>query len=65
MPDDLAYFAERAIEERRCAMASPDPRAREVHLDLAARYARLAGATSDEPRFALQESLDRPEQKAG
>ena len=39
-----SYFAMRANEERRIAMASVDPRVRRVHLEMAARYAVAAGA---------------------
>lgn len=43
MSDNSSYFAARAIEERRLAMASSDPQVRAVHLEMAARYAALAG----------------------
>jgi len=36
------YFAARAVEERRLAMATTDARARAAHLELAERYAVLA-----------------------
>ena len=36
------YFAARAIEERRMAMASTDEHVRSVHLEMAERYAQLA-----------------------
>lgn len=44
MPDNTAYYAARAVEERRLAMAAKDANARAVHLDMAARYASMAGA---------------------
>lgn len=36
------YFAARAVEERRMAMASTDEHVRSVHLEMADRYAQLA-----------------------
>jgi hypothetical protein len=38
MTDDRYYFAARAAEERRTAMASPVLKARVIHLELAACY---------------------------
>jgi hypothetical protein len=43
MSQDHSYFAARAIEERRLAMAASDPSVRRVHLEMAARYALQAG----------------------
>lgn len=43
MSDDLSYFAMRATEERRLAMASPHANARKSHLEMAARYSALVG----------------------
>lgn len=43
MSDDPSYYAARAIEERRLAMASADLNVRRVHLEMAAKYAVLAG----------------------
>jgi hypothetical protein len=43
MSDDPEYYAARAIEERRLAMAAADPRVRRAHLELAAQYALQAG----------------------
>ena len=43
MTSDSSYFARRADEERRLAMASPDPKVRRIHLEMAARYAVAAG----------------------
>lgn len=42
MSDNTQYFAARAIQERRLAMASADQKVRAVHLELAARYVQLA-----------------------
>lgn len=44
MSSDPSYYAARATEERRLAMASSDPKVRRIHLDMAAKYAILAGA---------------------
>ena len=44
MSSDASYFATRADQERRLAMASADPRVRRVHLEMAAQYAACAGA---------------------
>lgn len=41
---ERSYFATRATEERRLAMASADPKVRRIHLEMAAKYAVLAGA---------------------
>lgn len=41
--NDPSYYAARAVEERRLAMATADPNVRRVHLELAAKYAQLAG----------------------
>ena len=38
MEADVVYFRRRALEERTSALASKDPRVREVHLELAHRY---------------------------
>ena len=38
------YFAARAIEERRMAMAAKNPHARAIHLEMAERYAEAAKA---------------------
>jgi hypothetical protein len=46
---DTSYFARRAADERRIAAASVNPRARLAHLELAVRYATLAGADPDAP----------------
>ena len=42
MSDNKQYFAARAIEERRLAMASGDHKVRAVHLEMAARYDELS-----------------------
>ena len=44
MSSDSSYFAMRADEERRLAMASADPKVRRIHLEMAARYAVAAGS---------------------
>ena len=44
MMSDAAYFSRRANEERVAAMKAADPRARKVHLEMAARYDELACA---------------------
>ena len=43
MSPHSSYFAARADEERRLAMASADPKVRRIHLEMAARYAVAAG----------------------
>ena len=42
-PEHPAYYAARAAEERRLAIASADPNVRAIHLELAEKYAELAG----------------------
>jgi hypothetical protein len=44
MSSDQSYYAARANQERRLAMAAADPNVRRVHLELAAEYALRAGA---------------------
>ena len=44
MSPDPSYYAARATEERRLAMASTDSKVRRIHLEMAAKYASLAGA---------------------
>ena len=39
---DAAYFAQREEAERALAKAAAAPNVRDIHLDLAARYAALA-----------------------
>lgn len=46
MSHDPCYYAARAMEERRLAMASSNPKVRRVHLELAAKYAARAGTTA-------------------
>jgi hypothetical protein len=43
MSQDHSYYAARAIQERRLAMAATDPAVRRIHLELAAQYALRAG----------------------
>jgi hypothetical protein len=50
--DNNSYFAARAVEERRMAMASKDPIVRAVHLEMADRYAALAKSTGEVPLAA-------------
>jgi len=60
MSDETAYNAARAAEERRLAMASDDPKVRKIHLEMAAKYAVLASATTqavdEEPPEAEQQT---------
>jgi hypothetical protein len=44
MEGDAAYFSRRAIEQSEAAANAEHPKAREAHLELAARYAELAEA---------------------
>jgi hypothetical protein len=39
---DSDYYAARAVEERRLAMACSDAKARAIHLELAEKYAEIA-----------------------
>jgi hypothetical protein len=48
MPYDRYYCAARASEERNLAIASTNPKVREVHLDMMARYEALIRA-NDQP----------------
>jgi hypothetical protein len=56
MFNDASYFAARADEERRLAMASADARVRRTHLEMAARYAVAAGADTIPAHDAQLES---------
>ena len=42
MNGDATYYAKREQEERRLASQAADDKAREIHLDLAEKYAELA-----------------------
>lgn len=44
---DARYFRRRAEQERRLAMAAPDPQARARHRELADRYAGLVAAITE------------------
>lgn len=46
MEDDASYCRRRAAEERAIALEAFDPRVRQVHLDMAARYDDLGRAIS-------------------
>ena len=59
MSDDPFYYAARATEERRLAMASESSKIRKIHLEMAARYAALADATNT----PVREMVAEPEQK--
>ncbi len=57
MSQDPAYYAARAEEERRLAMASANPQVRRVHLELAAQYALKAGTDGTlEPKMRPPEA---------
>lgn len=43
MSSDHQYYATRAVEERCLAISAENPKVRQVHLELAANYALLAG----------------------
>ncbi len=49
------YYAARAIEERRLAMAAKDPKVRAIHLELADSYAERASLGEVEHPQALGE----------
>jgi hypothetical protein len=53
------YYAARAVEERRLAMASNDPKVRAIHLEMADRYAELAQAGGAGPKPAADEGQQR------
>lgn len=61
MSSDQSYFAARATQERRLAMAATDPTVRRVHLELAAEYALRAGAN---PNVAPEGASDE-DQRTG
>lgn len=44
MEGDASYFRRRAAEERAIALDAHDPRVRQVHVDMAARYEDLGRA---------------------
>lgn len=44
LEDDCSYCRRRAAEERALALEAGDPRVRQVHLDMAARYEDLGRA---------------------
>jgi hypothetical protein len=57
MSKDSSYFAARAEQERRLAMASADLHVRRIHMEMAAEYAARVSAT------ASSEMPPEPEQK--
>ena len=61
MSPSSSYFAVRANEERRRAMASADPRVRRIHLEMAARYAVAAGADAT---VENEDALDQQQRSA-
>ena len=58
MPDDPSYYAARAGQERRLAMASADSNVRRIHLEMAARYDALAGSNAI-PAIEVVNELDQ------
>lgn len=53
MESDVAYFSRRANEERAAAMKATHPQARQSHLELAERYAELAGAIASHQQLRV------------
>lgn len=49
------YYAARAVEERRLAMAAGNPKARAIHLEMAEKYAELAESGGAEPLHVVEE----------
>ena len=49
------YFAARAVEERRLAMASADPKVRAIHIELAEKYDQLAQSGGQDPKQVVGE----------
>ena len=50
MAGDVAYLIRRASEEREAAMRAAHPKARQSHLQLAARYQEMADAITARER---------------
>lgn len=46
-PEELTYYRERAAIERRCAETASDPRASEIHAELAGLYEALVELEGD------------------
>ena len=60
------YFAARAVEERRMAMASTDEHVRSVHLEMADRYSQLAeGIGAPSLRLIVGGEPQQQQQQAG
>ena len=59
MEGDAAYFDRRASQEREAAMKAAHPKARQAHLDLAARYDDLAHSITAREKY-LGLDLDNP-----
>jgi hypothetical protein len=62
MLSEMFYYAARAAEERRIAMASSSLTVRAIHLELASRYEALVNANDD--RLFLTRA-DNPQLKTG
>jgi hypothetical protein len=60
MSDDPSYYATRASEERRLAMASADQNVRRIHLEMAAKYDSLASPNA----IVATEVPAEPEQRS-
>lgn len=60
MPSDHSYYAARVEQERRAALASKNPGARRAHLELAFKYAQLAGIGIDENVPITQQAQSDP-----
>ena len=60
MSDDPSYYATRAGEERRRAMASADQNVRRIHQEMAARYDSLASPNA----ILATEVAAEPEQRS-
>jgi hypothetical protein len=51
------YFAARAVEERRRAMAASDSNARAAHLELAEKYEELAKQAGGGPQILSEQRV--------
>lgn len=63
METDAAFFARRARDELLAASKAVHPRARQIHLDMAGRYADLARAI--DPDALTEEDQEPAPERAG
>lgn len=60
METDRDYLNRRASEEREAAERASDPKAKDLHLELAARYAQAADGCGERPELDVRQVPAQP-----